>query len=310
MVTRRSLIWILIACMLLTSCRNFASASPTPDSALDATPLPETATPVAIDYATLLRNAEYQLGAVDSQQVVQLTDGKYTQGTLGGGDYMSVIVTDFMDMGELDGSDGNEYAMLVSENYGGTGSFMFLAVYDDMDGTPKFLTSRMVDDRPKINELSILDTNEIYLDAVIHGFQDPMCCPTLRTTRLYRLANAGGLLMTNYTSFTPDGRERVITIESPVEYTEVAGSVQLKGSVTIAPFENNLVYRIYDVGGVELAIGPITVTATEMGGPGTFDQTVEFGDLLSGTAIRIEVEDQSMADGSLLAMDSVVLIVQ
>jgi hypothetical protein len=80
--------------------------------------------------------------------------------------------------------------------------------------------------------------------------------------------------------------------------------------VTIAPFENTLVYHIYDFGGVELSAGPITVTASELGGPGTFDSTIPLGDTLSGTAIRIEVRDTSAADGSLLAMDSVVLLIQ
>jgi hypothetical protein len=257
-----------------------------------------------------LRNGEYQLGAAEGLKVVQLADGKYTQGTLGGGDYMSVVATDFIAKGELDGSEGDEYAMLVSENYGGTGSFMFLVVYDDVNGTPKFLTSRMVDDRPQINELAIQDTNEIFLDAVIHGLQDPMCCPALTTTGHYRLSEIGGLRMTDYTTYTPDGRPRTITIESPENYAEVFGSVQLKGSVTIAPFENNLAYHIFDAGGVELSIGPITVTAPDLGAPGTFDETIKLGDILSGTVIRIEVQDVSAADGSLLAMDSVILVVK
>jgi hypothetical protein len=117
-------------------------------------------------------------------------------------------------------------------------------------------------------------------------------------------------MMTDYTTYTPSGKPRTITIESPEEYAEVFGSVELKGSITIAPFENNLSYHIFDAGGVELAIGPVTVTALEMGGPGTFDQVIELGDLLSGTAITLEVQDVSAADGSLLAMDSVVLVVK
>ena len=83
-----------------------------------------------------------------------------------------------------DGKD--EVAALVSENYGGTGVFVFLAVYADVNGTLTFQTSTMVDDRPQLNALSI-ENGEIFLDAVIHGPDEPMCCPTLRTTRHYRL---------------------------------------------------------------------------------------------------------------------------
>ena len=53
------------------------------------------------------------------------------------------------------------------------------------DGTSTFVTSTIVDDRPQLNALSIAN-NEIFLDAVIHGIDEPMCCPTLRTTRHYR----------------------------------------------------------------------------------------------------------------------------
>jgi hypothetical protein len=116
--------------------------------------------------------------------------------------------------------------------------------------------------------------------------------------------------MSDFTTFTPDGNPRTITIESPVEGSEMFSSVPIKGRVAIAPFENNLAYRIYDLSGIELAAGPITVTAPEMGAPGTFEATIPLGKILSGAVIRIEVQDLSAADGSLLAMDSVELVVK
>jgi hypothetical protein len=116
--------------------------------------------------------------------------------------------------------------------------------------------------------------------------------------------------MTDYTTFTPDGRPRTITITTPVNGAESYSSIQFKGSVAIAPFENNLTYRIYDLVGVELSIGSITVTAPELGGPGTFDSIIELGNILSGSVVRVEVQDISAADGSLFAMDSVELVVK
>lgn len=315
MASRRSIIEILTGCLLLTSCGSLASGSPTPVPVISspvapqstASPIPASPTP-APDYVGEIRNAQYQLGIPDSLQIVQLIDGKFEQGASGSADFISVFVTDFVARGDLNGDNEDEIAVLISENYGGTGTFVFLAVYDEVDGAVVFQTSKLVDDRPQLNALSIED-NEIFLDAIIHGFEDPMCCPTLKTTRHFRLAD-GQLDMTDFTTFTLDGRPRTITITSPASGTTIYSSVQIRGEVAIAPFENNLVYRIYDVGGVELSSGAISVAAPDLGAPGTFDTIIPIGTVLSGAVIRIEVQDISAADGSLLAMDSVELVVQ
>jgi hypothetical protein len=165
-----------------------------------------------------------------------------------------------------------------------------------------------VDDRPQLNALSI-GGGEIYLDAVIHGTDDPMCCPTWRTTRHYRLTD-GQLDMADYSTFTSDAQARTITIEAPANGTEVFTSVPVKGKVAVAPFENNLAYRIYDISGIELSAGPVSVSAANPGGAGTFDALIPLGDILSGTLIKIEVQDLSAKDGSLLGMDSVELVVK
>jgi hypothetical protein len=272
-----------------------------------ASPIPASPSP-APGYVEEIRNSKYQLGIPDSLQIVQLTDGKFEQGGSGSADFISVFVTDFVARGDLNGDNEDEIAVLISENYGGTGTFVFLAVYGEVDGAVVFQTSKLVDDRPQLNALSIED-NEIFLDAIIHGFEDPMCCPTLKTTRHFRFVD-GQLDMTDFTTFTPDGRPRTITITSPASGTITYSSVQIRGEVAIAPFENNLVYRIYDVGGVELSSGAISVAAPDLGAPGTFDTVIPIGTVLSGAVIRIEVQDISAADGSLLAMDSVELVVQ
>jgi hypothetical protein len=116
--------------------------------------------------------------------------------------------------------------------------------------------------------------------------------------------------MSDYATFTPDGRPRTIKVESPVDGTEIFGTVQVKGSVAVAPFENNLTYSIKDGAGVELSRGAVTVTAAELGGPGTFDEQIKIGNIISGTVVTIEIQDISAADGSLLAMDSVELVVK
>lgn len=304
MASRYSLILLLV--LFLMGCRPVQAPTATaPAIEATVTSMAPTAAP---DGAALIRNAQYQLGVPDSLQVVQLQDGKFEQGTAGGSDFISVQLTNFAATGDLDGDGSDEIAALISENFGGTGVFVFLAIYKNVNGTPKFLTSSVVDDRPQLNALTI-ENGEVFLDSIIHAMDDPMCCPTLRTTRHYRLIN-DQLDVSDVTTFTPDGRPRTITIESPADGTEIFSTVQVKGSVTIAPFENNLIYSIKDGTGIELSRGAVAVIAPDLGAPGTFDEQISIGSIISGTIITIEIQDRSAADDSLLAMDSVQLVVK
>src|SRR5690606_27232413 len=132
-----------------------------------------------------LRSASYQLGASDGLRVVQLKEGSFEEGTPGSDDFVSVTLTDFVAVGDLDADGTEEVAALVSESYGVSDIFVFLSVYAQVDGELMFQTSRIVDDRPQLNALSIED-HEIFLDAVIHRIDEPLCCPTLRTTSHFR----------------------------------------------------------------------------------------------------------------------------
>jgi hypothetical protein len=305
---------LLLLSFLLFGCR---PATPPPAAAdrtqaaaavtREATAAPAKPTSVPKEI-TEIREGEYQLGATDALEIVQLTDGDFQQGTHGNDNYLAITMTDFAAIGDLNADGKDEVAALFSENYGGAGTFVFLAVYADVNGTWTFQTSTIVDDRPRLNALSI-EQGEIFLDVTIHGPDEEMCCPTLRTTRHYRFVDSI-LDLTDYTTFTPDGKPRTITIEAPKNGSEVFSSISLKGKVAIAPFENNLTYRIYDVGGVELAVGAIPVTASRPGGPGTFEALIPLGSILSELVIRVEVQDISAADGSLLAMDSIELVVK
>ena len=316
MASRYSLIAQGVLLIVLIGCRpatppptaiDQTQTSPDPDSASASASSPATPTAPSEDVKEV-RNAQYQLGATDALQVVQLTDGKFEQGTPGSDQFISILVTEFVGIGDLNEDGTDEAVALISENYGGTGVFVFLTVYSKVNGTWTFQTANMVDDRPQLNALSI-ENNEIFLDAVIHGVDEPMCCPTLRATSHYRFID-NLLDMVDYTTYTPNGRPRTISIESPPDGSEVFTSIPIKGQVAIAPFENNLVYRIYDVSGIELSAGAIAVSAPDLGAPGTFDAVIPLGNTLSGAIIRVEVQDLSAADGSLLAMDSVELVVK
>jgi len=307
LVAHNSLIGLLA--IVLIGCSS-ASPSPTSVTASEEPTLPATATATAIpEYITKIRNASYELGATDDLETIQLVDGEFQRGAPGDAKYVSVKLTDLIAPGDLDNDGRDEVAGLIAENYGGSGVFTFLALYREVNGSLEFITSVFVDDRPKLDALKIED-REIFLDITTHKADDPFCCPTLHNTRRYRLWVNDQLDLSDYTTFTPDNRPHTITIESPVNSLQVNSFVPIKGSVAIAPFENNLVYRIYDIGGVELAAGAVSVSTNEIGGPGTFDTNILLGNILSGAVVRVEIQDLSAEDGSLIAMDSVELVVK
>jgi hypothetical protein len=310
-IVRRSNLLTLFLIFVLAGC---VTAPPTPTAVpvIEATATPQpTSAPIdsGPTFVGRVRNAQYQLGTPDTVQVVQLTDGAYETGTAGGADYVSVNVLNYVASGDLNSDGKDEVVALVAENYGGSGVFVFLAVYADINGTLTFQTSLMIDDRPSVNAMSI-DNGEVFLDVVVHGADDPFCCPTLHTSRHYRLTRINQLDIVDYATFTPAGTPRTITIDAPPNGAQASNSIQVRGKVAIAPFENTLAYRIYDVGGVELAAGSINVTTPDLGAPGTFDSVIKLGSILSGAVIRLEIQDISARDSSLLAMDSVELVVK
>ena len=91
----------------------------------------------------------------------------------------------------------------------------------------------------------------------------------------------------------------VIAIESPLMGDVITSPVAVSGTVSVVPFENNLVYRVYDSAGNLVGSGAVPVTG-EQGQAGEFAATVEYAAGV-GNAGRIQVLDLSAADGSVLA---------
>lgn len=296
---------LLAAFLLLQACSALETPAPLPSQPPLVTVSP--ASPRLEPFLARVRNAEYPLGAVDMPRSVRLRDGRYAEGS-SSADALIVTMTDFLALGDLDADGVDEAAALVAEQYGGAVTYYFLVVYENEVGEPVYAASVYLDDRPLLYDLSIQE-GEISVEAAVHTADDPTCCPSLRGRRSYAWHDAT-LLMTYYTTQTQGGQPRVITIEAPVEGAQVSGMVRLKGNVSIAPFENTLVYRILDRGGVELSAGPVQVIAPEPGAPGVFETAIDLGRILANTTIRLVVQDLSPADGSLLAMDSVLLQVK
>ena len=303
---RRLRILIVLPLLFWTLACSLASIvplTPTPTAYVFPTSTVITVPPLTVEQ---LKNAEYTIIGFDNASTLfRFSDGKLTRGDTSSPDYADLRLLDFFPLGDLNEDGVNDAAVLIAENYGGTGVFVSVHVMLNEGGQPRQAASYMIDDRPQINTLEIRN-GEIFLDAIVHDVDDPMCCPEFPVTRTFRLVGAS-LALVNATSQTPGGLSRVISIESPFAGQEGSGVLVIRGKVSIAPFENNLVMRVYNENGNELLVSPVMVDAPDMGAPGTFNVTLDLSAFPPGR-ILIELSDLSAADGSILALDSVMVV--
>lgn len=332
-MTTRRILFPLLALILTSAACNISGAgtSPTsqPDPAIE-TPIPATAiptllpdlvtkTPIAAstDIAALtldqLKNADVNIIGVSgtsAARTVRLTNGKFESNSdHTSTDYVNVNMGAQVAYGDLNGDGAQDAAIIIGENYGGTGDFVSVVAMLNQNGQPTFGGSFGVDDRPQINSI-VIQNGEILLDATIHGPNDPGCCPAQPVSETLRLWG-GKLIQTHHTSKIPDGTERIIQIDSPAQGSEISGPFTINGSVTIAPFENNLAYSIFIEGTPDPVMqSSILVNATDMGGPGTFALPLDLTTSGAKGNIRIEISDVSAADGSYLAVATLFITIK
>jgi uncharacterized lipoprotein YbaY/LysM repeat protein len=133
-----------------------------------------------------LANATYQ-GIYD--EPVQLTDGEYVGEPFveGGASRPTVTLLDqFTARGDLNGDGVDDAAVVLAENSGGSGTFIYLAAVVNQDGMPVNQATVLLGDRAQIDSLAI-ENGEIVVSMVTHGPDDPMCCPTQQAIKTYQL---------------------------------------------------------------------------------------------------------------------------
>lgn len=151
--------------------------------------IPAQAQPVAAEgdlTLEALQNASYQ-GIYD--EPVQLTDGRYEGEPFvpGGASRPTVVLhPEVYAFGDLNGDGVDDAAVILIENSGGSGNFRYLAAVINQDGTPVNVATQFVGDREQAQAISI-DGNEITVEMVAHGPEDPMSCPTQQVTKVYQL---------------------------------------------------------------------------------------------------------------------------
>jgi len=266
-----------------------------------ATPIPPTPAALTLD---MLRNGTYYAPAY--KRTVKLVNGAYTEGS--GADQYSVRMLDTVAFGYLNSDGLSDAAILLVENGGGTGEFESVVAVLNVGGAASQAGQAELGDRVQLRSMNI-NAGMIVLDMLVQGPNDPMCCPSLPETQTYRLVGKA-LWLTRLTSLTPDAQQRAINITAPADGASVTNPLTISGSITMAPFENTLTYRVFLPDGTKVNESTVPVDSSGIaGGPGTFSQNVDLSNAGVSGLVIFQFLDVSAADGTTLALGSVDLTV-
>jgi len=138
----------------------------------------------------MLQNARYE-GIYEDSAAIQLSNGSYEGEPFvpGGASRPTVtMIAEVVGFGDLNGNGGEDAAVILVENSGGSGSFYYLAVVLNQNGVPHNAATIFIGDRAQIKGITLSD-DTITLQALTHGPDDGLCCPTVETTLTHRLEN-------------------------------------------------------------------------------------------------------------------------
>ena len=160
-------------------------------------PASETAGNALSEEGLALSSAEVKTDVVEGG-VVRLQNGEYTAPAApGSAEQIVVRVLNKSAMGDLNGDGKPERVALISSSSGGTGVFIDLAVFAEDGQTPRHVASARLGDRVRVVGLSI-ESGLISVEMDQHSEVDPMCCPTQRAIRTFRM-EGDSLMMVNAT---------------------------------------------------------------------------------------------------------------
>lgn len=271
-----------------------ATATPVPS----ITPIPPTAAPGELGLA-MLQNGTYHTPYYD--RTVTLVNGAYSEGS--GTVIYSVQMLGAYAFGDLNGDGKADAAIILAETGGGSGVFESLIVVTNQGSSPHQVGAAELGDRVQIKSVDI-SSAVVHLDMLVQGPNDPLCCPSLPEKQNYWLVGSALWLMRVTT--TVGGTERLISINSPANWSSVTNPFTINGDVTVLPFENTLADRIYQIDGTKVNESSLTVSPTT-GTAGTFSQDFNLSSAGITGWVIIQFVDTSAADGSNIALGSVIL---
>jgi hypothetical protein len=267
-----------------------------PSVSYTPSPVPSSVPELSVD---ILRNATYTTPYF--LRNVKLVNGSYSEGS--GATYYSVRMLDLYAYGDMNGDGKVDAAVVLAENQGGSGVFESVVAVTDQGGIPHQAGQAQLGDRVLVKSVDI-SSGVIHLDLVVQGPTDPMCCPSLPQKQNYWLIGSRLWLMRLATTIA--GTEHLINVETPANWASVANPFKVSGSMTVLPFENTLTYHIYKIDGIKVNESPFTVTPSG-GLAGTFSHDFNLGSAGITDWVIIQFVDVSAADGSTIALGSVIL---
>ena len=262
------------------------------------TPIGPTAAPGGLTLA-MLRNGTYLTPYFN--HTVTLVNGSYSEGS--GSNIFSVQMLDVYGFGDLNGDGIDDAAIILAENSGGSGTFESVLAILDQAGSPLQVSQAQLGDRVLMKSVDI-SSGVIHLELVVHDPNDPLCCPSLPQKQNFWLID-NRLWLMRLTS-TIGGAEHLININSPSIWTTVSNPFTVSGVMTVLPFENTLAYHIYLMDGTKVNESSFTVGPSG-GITGTFSHTFNLSSAGITDWVIIQLVDVSAADGSTIALASIIL---
>ena len=159
--------------------------------------IPPTATQGPSNALTVadLKNATYKTKDFTSMggtsDTVTLVDGQYSFNDPAVSTDHPVFTVQYQQsaIGDLNGDGMSDAVVILVADTGGSGAFEYLAAMISGKGAPENVATISLGDRVQIDALGI-QNGMIDLQMVTHGPQDPMCCPTIKTSESYLLENS------------------------------------------------------------------------------------------------------------------------
>jgi hypothetical protein len=219
----------------VTSPTDAPTLAPTdiPTQAPSPTPLP----PFTVDE---LKNATYLL-----KDFASLNDGSdsmaLVNGTFSKSEPAGTGVQNFNLMyvqsttGDLNGDGLPDAAVILAADTGGSGTFVYLAAVINQAGKPLNVDAITLGDRTVIESMSIQD-GKIAMQTIIHGPQDPLCCPTLKTSETYMLENNN--LLTQAEKTAAPLAQGVIEALKAKDMGKLASFIHPAAGVRFSPYVN------------------------------------------------------------------------
>lgn len=174
-----------------------------------------------------LANASYRT-AINPDQPLQLMDGKYSEPAAPGSASMNeIVLTDQIAYGEVDGVPSA--AVVTGATGGGSGFFYDVHLMQVKDGKATEIGVHSIGDRSPVIA-TIFEGNQIKVDFITQGPDQPFCCGTLRMLAFFKQEGAQ-LTVTDQKelgNLGPNG-------ETPGQPLFVSGTVTYRERIAMPP---------------------------------------------------------------------------